>query len=76
MSYKIGHLSSTESRKCIICGKRTGNYVDVFDYVGNHKRNTSITIPACDGECREKVVDRKDILIGYAKNMNSLFKNK
>jgi len=77
MTYGIGHLSSTASSKCVICGKKTSSYVDISDYTKNgYKRYTSIEVPACDGECRKEVVNKKDILIGYAKAIKGLFKNK
>ena len=78
MSYSIGHLSSTSSSKCVVCGKYVSSYVaiDDFNKDGYRKKGTSIVIPACDGECRKQVVDKKDILLGYAKSINGLFKIK
>ena len=78
MSYSIGHLSSSTDSKCVICGKYVGSYVaiDNFNKGGYRKTGVTLEIPCCDGECRKQVVSKKDILIGYAKSIDNLFKVK
>lgn len=75
MAYGVGHLSSSSSSNCIVCGKKVSTYVDICDYTRNgFKKNTTITIPVCDGEHRKEVFNKKDIFISYAKSINGLFK--
>lgn len=75
MAYGIGHLSSSTGSKCVVCGKQVSTYVSVADYTkSGFKRNTEIVIPVCDGNDREIVTSKKDIIIAYAKSLNELFK--
>lgn len=48
-SVNVGHVSSTESKSCVICGKKTGTY-KVYE-----QTNISIKIPACGNGCFDKV---------------------
>jgi len=45
----VFHSSSSESRKCVVCGKKTGTS-KVYE-----QTNIKIRIPACDGSCYNKV---------------------
>ena len=77
MSYKVGHVISSERSKCVVCGKRVSDYVSINNYTKDgfgSKVGTAIEIPCCDGLCREKVCEKKEIFIAYAKNINNLFK--
>ena len=78
MSYGIGHTISGMDSKCVICGKYVGSYVtiDNFNKCGDRKIEITLDIPFCDGKCRKQVISKKDILIGYVKSIDNLFKIK
>ncbi|OMF05236.1 hypothetical protein BK129_14710 [Paenibacillus amylolyticus] len=46
---QIGFVSSSESKKCVICGKQTGNYKRY------EQSNMVLTIPAHAGDCYDQV---------------------
>ncbi len=49
---QVGHLSSTESKKCVVCGKKTANYKTY------EQTNIELRIPLCDTDeirCYSKV---------------------
>lgn len=77
MGYKVGHTSSTQGGKCVICNKITGTFLDISEYQEKtticNQINTSIKVPVCD-EHFNLVSEQKEILIGYAKTINNLFK--
>ncbi|MBN6887755.1 hypothetical protein ACUXCC_002943 [Cytobacillus horneckiae] len=41
---KIWHSSSSESKPCVVCGKKTGTY-KVYE-----QTNIALKIPACNGD--------------------------
>lgn len=43
---KVGSLSSTESRQCVVCGKKTANYKTY------EQTSIEIKIPLCDTDER------------------------
>lgn len=76
MAYSTGHTSSTTREKCVICGDYASTYLSINNYnkSGYTKKGTEIEVPACDGDCWNEAVKKKDILISYAKSINELFK--
>ena len=64
---KVGHNSSTESRKCIICGKLTGTSKIYF------QSGIEVLIPVCDEHYRQ--IDVKKLLAATITNLKKVIKN-
>ncbi|MCP1134363.1 hypothetical protein NKT34_13745 [Paenibacillus polysaccharolyticus] len=53
---QVGHASSSESKRCVVCGKKTNNYKTY------EQSDMVITIPACVnevGDCYDQVDVRR-----------------
>ena len=45
----VGNIMSSETKKCAVCGKKTGTYKEFG------QTDIAIRVPACNGECYRKV---------------------
>ncbi|QEK12599.1 hypothetical protein FQB35_10565 [Crassaminicella thermophila] len=78
MGYEVGYTSSTESGKCIICGKVSGIYLTINQHqelkTKYNKINSSILIPVCL-EHYNVVAEQKEILIYHLEVINKFLKS-
>jgi hypothetical protein len=73
MNYNKGHKSSSQSGKCIVCNKKTGNYLTIERYSSRETRvGCGIDVPVCDGECNKKVSKHKQMFIEHCLMINAL----
>jgi len=52
---KVGHMSSSESKSCVVCGKKTAHY-KVHEQSG-----MDVTIPLCDDMNRPSCYSQVDV---------------
>lgn len=78
IKHSVGHSSSSSSGKCILCNKVTCTYLVVSKMDSEDSQQKSlgsqITIPICDEHFNDLSESCKEILIGFAKQIDKTVK--
>ncbi|PIH58257.1 hypothetical protein [Paenibacillus sp. LK1] len=65
---KVGHASSSESKRCAVCGKKTAHYKTY------EQSDMVITIPACVSETGD-CYDRVDVKLTATRALTDIKRN-